>query len=216
MINPADINISDFLANWYGSPSSAEQRQDSDTWLPAPLREWYGLVSRWNQLRSSSVRVYDPQGIRVEHDKAVFASDPTGDWFWAFDASDSSSVYEAELRGEWKLVPERLPEFFIHLAVTVAASSATYARQCPQVPNAALPAVLTGMNEVSFGGWRWPRSGHRTFVNETLIADVGPAMDFRAPWRNREGFSAVSVSAMSSEALGHLDAVSTVKWLVHP
>lgn len=53
------------------------------------------------------------------------------------------------------------------------------------------------------------------FMSEALIVDVGPAMDFRAPLRNREGFSSVRVSGTSPESLSYLDEAPSVKWLVY-
>jgi hypothetical protein len=50
-------------------------------------------------------------------------------------------------------------------------------------------------------------------MSETLIADIGPAMEFRRPWCNREGFSGVSVSGVSSEDLAYLDGMPSLKWL---
>lgn len=143
-----------------------------------------------------------------------FVSDSTGDWFWAFDVRDADSVYEAELRGEWELVPESLSEFLVHLTISAAAASANFSRLCSQVPDEFLPEILAPMDEVDFGGWRWPRPGHRIFMSETLIADIGPAMDFRRPWSNREGFSGVTVSGVSSDDLGYLDDVPSLKWLM--
>ncbi|MFB9573115.1 hypothetical protein [Streptomyces yanii] len=213
MIDPKDINLPDFLANWYGPPVSVNQPQVGDARLPDPLREWYGLAHRWKKIQSASHHVYDPQQIRVTGGKCEFMADSTGDWFWAFDPGGSNSVYEAELRGEWKLIPESFSVFLVHLTIVQVAASASFGRLCSQVPDELLLKILEPMEEVGFGGWNWPRPGHRIFMSEELIADVGPAMDFRAPWRNRSGFSSVSVSGMSSGNLDYLDCIPSVKWL---
>ncbi|MEU9450635.1 hypothetical protein [Streptomyces sp. NPDC048277] len=214
MIDPADIDISNFLTKWYGVPDSKEQERSHCAWLPDPLRSWYDLIGRWTKFLSAGVRIYDPQQIRVDKGKAVFMADSTGDWFWAFDAKDLKTVYEAELRGEWRLIPESLPEFLVHLTLMVAADTANCARLCSQVSNETLPAVLVAMEEIGFGGWRWPRPGRRMFMSEKLIANVGPAMDFRAPWRNREGFSSVGISGINQQDLEYLDGITSIKWVI--
>ncbi|MER6299828.1 hypothetical protein ABT247_09665 [Kitasatospora sp. NPDC001539] len=216
MIDPADINLAEFLVNWFGQPDPVEHIEVDRAWLPDPLREWYGLADRWEQLRATGFRVYDPRQIRVNEGKAEFASDSTGDWFWAFDAADPNAVYETELRGEWDLVPETLSEFLVHLTLAATADSADCSRLCSQVPNDVLPEILSTLDQVDFGGWKWPRPGHLTFMSETLIADIAPAMDFKAPWRTRDGFSTVSVSATTPQALEHLDEISSVKWIARP
>ncbi|MFF1739517.1 hypothetical protein [Streptomyces mirabilis] len=217
MIDPMDINLPEFLTRWCGPPDVSVRQIPSDfAWIPHQLKEWYSLVYRWEKIRSTDNQVYKPRQIRVNQGKVEFAADPTGDWFWAFDVEDSNSVYEAELRGEWRLVPESLSEFLVHVTLREAAGLANFGRTCSQVPDECLPRVLRGVEEIAFGGWGWPRSGHRMFMSESVIMDVGPAMDFKAPRRNREGFFSVRVSGISSETLGYLDEISPVKWLVYP
>lgn len=216
MIDPADINLAEVLGNWFGAPASTGQIQVDYTWLPEPLKEWYSLSGCWQKLRSADNRVYDADRIRIKDGKAEFVADSTGDWFWAFDLEDSTLVYEAELRGKWQLIPESLSEYLVHLTLLATAALGDFARMCPQVPNEVVSQILAPMEEVNFGGWRWPRPGHRIFMSEVLIADIGPAMDFRQPWRNREGFSAVSVSAIAREGLGYLDDIPSAKWIIHP
>ncbi|MYV37585.1 hypothetical protein GT030_01570 [Streptomyces sp. SID1328] len=216
MIDPADINLPALLGRWYGPPDCSEwQVPEGYPGIPHPLREWYSLAYRWEGIRSVEHQIYEPRKIRLNQGRIEFAADSTGDWFWAVDAEDSNSVYEAELGGEWRLVPESLPEFLIHATLKEAAILASFGRTCSQVPNEILPDVLVGVEEVDFGGWEWPRPGRRMFMNEVLIMEIGPAMDFRAPRRNREGFSFVRASGISAESLSHLDGISSVKWQIY-
>jgi hypothetical protein len=218
VIDPTDISLPDFLSRWHATPdSSAWHLPDDLAWIPDPLREWYCLAYRWEQFRSVHNQIYKPWQLRKKEGKVEFASDPTGDWFWAFDVEDSSSisVYEAELRGDWRLLSESLSEFLVHATLRQTLTSGKFGRTCSQVPNAVLPRILVDVEDIDFGGWGWPCPGHRILMSESLILDVGPAMDFRAPRRNREGFSSVRVSAFSSESLHYLDVVTSVKWLVY-
>jgi len=216
VIAPFNISLPSFLARWYAAPDVSVWQLPGDlAWIPDALKDWYRLAYRWKEFRSSHNQIHKPQQIRERGGRIEFASDPTGDWFWAFDAEDSSSVYEAELRGEWRKIPESLSEFLVHVTLRQAVVSGSFARTCSQVPNEVLPKILTEVEEIDFGGWGWPRPGHRMFMSEALIADVGPAMDFRAPQGNREGFSSVRVSGISPEDLGYLDGVTSVKWLVY-
>ena len=140
-------------------------------------------------------------------------TDATGDWTWAFDSENPDLVYEGSPGATLERVPERLPEFLVHLTVTEAITVAESSRIGDQVPNEELPGILSPMQEVGFGAWQWPRSGYRTYMSDSLIANVGPAVDPISPWLNRDGYSSVRIAGVTPSALGYLDAVSTVEWI---
>jgi len=144
--------------------------------------------------------------------KAVFMKDPTGDWMWAFDTEDENIVYESELYGEWELVPENLSEFLVHNALDEATYSAPSWKECTEVEERLLPEILTPLFQVKFGAWRWPRPGGRVFMNQTLIAEVRPAMALGAPWDSRPGYFEVRVAASNPAHLSYLDELPSMKW----
>ncbi|MFD1149820.1 hypothetical protein [Saccharothrix hoggarensis] len=214
MIDPDGIDVPELLGRWYGPPSAPEWTVPAEaSWLPAPLREWYGLESRWTRLQSGGTRVYRPAQVRADGGEAVFMEDPTGDWTWSFDVGQPDRVHEGEPGGDRSPVPEALPEFLVHLALAQLVVTADFGRLCAQLPADLLPGVLTSLEEVGFAGWRWPRPGHRIFLGDSAIANVGPAIDPRAPWRNREGHVAVRIAGIGPSDLDHLDAVPSVKWI---
>ncbi|MER5216070.1 hypothetical protein ABT063_37460 [Streptomyces sp. NPDC002838] len=214
MIDPADIDIPDFLTRWYGPPTaSSEQLPPEASWLPEPLRQWYGLASRWPELQSGGNRMYRPSHIQPDRGKAVFMEDSTGDWVWAFDSAEPDRVYEGEPGGAWSQAPENLAEFLAHATVRETIVLTQFGRLCAQVPDEFLPEILAPMEEVGFRGWKWPRPDQRIFLNDSLAANVGPAVDPQAPWRNRDGYAAVRVAGIEPSLLEYLDSVSSLAWI---
>ncbi|MFI8520579.1 hypothetical protein ACIGEZ_22540 [Streptomyces sp. NPDC085481] len=214
MINPADIDLVDFLTRWHGTPQSSARPLPAETsWLPGPLQEWHGLASRWTRLHRGGNRMTDPSRIQVDQGKAVFMKDATGDWIWAFAAEDPDAVYEGIPGGQLDRVPESLTEFLTHVTVTETLMSVDFARLGDQVPDGELPSILAPMREIGFGGWKWPDPGNRTFMSDSLLATVGPAIDPASPWLNRSGYSAVRIAGINASELGYLDADTTVKWI---
>ncbi|MER7741045.1 hypothetical protein ABTX34_22430 [Streptomyces sp. NPDC096538] len=214
VIDPAEIDLFDFLTRWLGAPSPQGRPLPGDaTWLPEPLREWHSLTSRWNKFPAGVNRVIQPSRIRMERGKAVFMTDATGDWSWAFDSNNPNRIYEGEPGGEWRQVPEDLPQFLTHATVTEVIALAAFRGLGDQVPDEALDAVLAPMREVGFGAWQWPRPGYRNFMSDSLIASVGPAVEPTSPWLNRDGYSAVRISGNSPSVLAYLDADTVVRWI---
>ncbi|MFF8448979.1 hypothetical protein ACF06Q_14965 [Streptomyces leeuwenhoekii] len=216
MINPSDIDLVAFLTRWHGAPQSdAQPMTDEALRLPQPLREWYGLASRWTKLTCGENRMVTPSEIHMDQGKFVFMKDATGDWVWAFGADDPDAVFEGIPGGELDRVPESLAEFLKHATVIGTLMAADFRRLGDQVPNEALPSILAPMQEISFGGWKWPDPGYRTFMSDNLIASVGPAVDPASPWLNRSGYSAVRIAGIDLESLEYLDADTTVQWIQH-
>jgi hypothetical protein len=156
-------------------------------------------------------RMRAPEKIAAAEGKAIFMTD-AGDAIWAFDVDNPSKVYEGELHEGWLESAELLPEFLIHNALNEAAFNAASRRSCEQVAEEHLDEILAPMTEVDFAGWRWPRPGHKIFLGEGLIADVGPAMEDRAPWGNRIGFAEVQIGSLNSTLLAYVDALSDIEW----
>ncbi|MGW7171145.1 hypothetical protein ACWGH3_39000 [Streptomyces sp. NPDC054884] len=214
MMDPSDIDLSDFLARWHGAPLPPGPPLPSEaSWIPEPLQEWHGLAARWEKLGSGPHRMMEPSLVRADQGKAVFMEDSTGDWVWAFDLTERDLVYEGPPGGQWGRVPEQLTEFLKHLTLTVTIAVAASIRLGDQVPLDALPDILGPMQEIGFGGWKWPRPGYQTFMSDHLIASVGPAVEPNSPWLNREGYCSVRVAGVDPSVLGYLDSIDGVRWI---
>ncbi|MFF4588046.1 hypothetical protein [Streptomyces sp. NPDC001388] len=214
MFDPVDIDLPDFLTRWHGEPLPSGQGLSPDvSSLPEPLREWHVLASRWRKLRFGANRMIKPSLIQFDQGKAVFMRDATGDWAWAFGEENPDLVYEGVPGGEWHSVPERLAEFLVHATVIETIALVEASLLGDQVPDEELPGILAPMQEVGFGEWRWPRTGYRIFMTDSLIASVGPAVEPRSPWLNRSGYSSVRISGASPSALEYLHSTTSVKWL---
>ncbi|MGV4982551.1 hypothetical protein ACVB8X_05015 [Streptomyces sp. NRAIS4] len=212
MITPSSIELSQFLTTWYGPPDrpgapAAKEYQQ----LPEPLRAWHSLAAQWSIQLVRNKKLLTSDEVIIKDGKSVFMTDP-GDTIWAFDPESPTSVYEGRLHGDWVRLPESLTEFLIHNAMNEAADNAPYTKSCESVKDEHIAKIVEPMSEVAFGGWLWPRPGHRIFVSESLIADIGPAMEDRAPWGNKPGYSEVQVGATTLSALSYLDELGEIDW----
>ncbi|MFJ6390132.1 hypothetical protein ACIQJT_21285 [Streptomyces sp. NPDC091972] len=152
-----------------------------------------------------------PENIAVQEGRAIFMAD-AGDAIWSFDANDPSKVYEGQLHERWTESAENLSEFLIHNAMNEAAFNAKFGRSCEQVEESHLDQIIAPLTEVSFGGWQWPRPGHRIFMGVGLIADVGPAMEDHAPWGNRPGFVEIQIGSNDPDLLCYVDKMRGIDW----
>jgi hypothetical protein len=214
MIDPASIDLHTFLSDWYGTPNVPPSTLPVECdWLPDPLKYWYRLSARWNSPIMKLKRMSAPEQITHSDGKSVFMKDSTGDWLWAFDVEDKSTVYDAELHAQWERTAERLSEFLVHNALNETVYGASNWREGTQVNVGLLPDILAPMTEISFHGWRWPRPGGSIFKSAALLAEVGPAMKPNSPWEDRQGYVEVRVAAVDSADLAYLDEMESIKWL---
>lgn len=212
MIDPMSIDLPSFLSSWYGPPSQpATPLSDRCSWLPTPLKEWFGISSQWTTPLMTLKIMHAPESIVALEGKAIFMAD-AGDAIWAFGVDSPSRVYEGQLHEGWIESNEKLSEFLVHNALNEAAFNATSRRACEQVEEVHLDQILAPMTEVSFGGWQWPRPGHRVFLGDGLVADVGPAMEDHAPWGNKPGFAEVQIGSSNPELLSYLDEMPGIDW----
>ncbi|MGW4292397.1 hypothetical protein ACWEH1_04995 [Micromonospora chersina] len=206
MIDPADVDLAGFLTEWYGPPDFAPTDPPNPcNWIPPALLDWHRLSSRWSSPIMRVKRMRSLSDISPSDGIVVFLKDATGDWSWGFDQQDSTSVYDAELGESWERCVEDLPEFLLHNTLSEATFGARFWRESPQVQHSFLDAILEGVTEIGFGGWRWPRPGGRMYIGAGSLVEVIPALDPRSPWNLREGWVEVRVAAISEASLKHLD-----------
>ncbi|MFD9328336.1 hypothetical protein [Streptomyces sp. NPDC060065] len=214
MIDPATIDVPEFLERWYGQPDRPSGTLPTTCdWLPAPLKEWHSLASRWSTPLMTVNRMIAPEQVKAGEDStAVFMEDATGDWRWAFDTTDPDVVHEAELYEPWQRCAESLPELLTHSALYEATYTGSSWRECAQVEEHRLDSVLAPMTQIAFGGWGSPRPGGRIFMSDTLVAATGPAMAPGSPWENRPGYGEVRVATTEPGRLAYLDDMTDIPW----
>ncbi|WP_328759274.1 hypothetical protein [Streptomyces sp. NBC_00271] len=213
MIDPVSVDLAQFLTSWYGPPDASSSRLSGPhAWLPEPLKDWHELSSQWTRPLMTLRRMRAPKEITIEDGKAIFMTD-AGDEVWAFDPGSPTDVYEGQLYEEWGKCAESLPEFLTHNALNEAAHNATSRRVCDEVKEELLSEILAPMTEVSFRGWRVPRAGHRVFMGDSLIADVGPALQDHAPWGLKSGYVQIQIGSKEPAAMTYLDKISNLDWL---
>ncbi|GLZ78561.1 hypothetical protein Afil01_33680 [Actinorhabdospora filicis] len=133
--------------------------------------------------------------------------DDPGDAEWAFAPDSPLDVYEGTLYEGWEKCAESLPEFLVHNALFEAGYNATSRRYCYEVPEDLLPQLLTPMTEVAFGGWRWPSPGHRIFMGEGLVANMGPTQEDSAPFGGKPGYADIQIGSTDPTLLSYLDDI---------
>jgi hypothetical protein len=211
MIDLPSIDLAQFIANWYGPPDQPTNRALGCDHLPAPLRAWYDLAATYSAPLLGIKRFLPPADISLRNGKMVFLTDP-GDAIWGFDPRDPMSVYEGRLYADWGRLSEPLPEFLIHNTLGEAVYNAPFAKSCDSVENAKIMEILAPMTEVATGAWKWPDSGHRLFMGQNVIAEVGPAISGGTPLEDSSGHSEVQVGALTPSTLAYLDEIPEIDW----
>ncbi|WP_405463821.1 hypothetical protein OG783_06235 [Streptomyces jietaisiensis] len=212
MIDPSSINLHQFLTVWHGkSNQRAVIEAEVSSELPPPLLAWHTLAKQWSKPLVRNKKLLTPEEFTTKGGKIVFMTEP-GDAIWGFDPESPEVVYEGRIHGDWVRLAEGFTEFLIHNAMNEAAYNAPYTKSCESVQNEHIARIVEPMTEIAFGGWHWPRPGHRIFMSESLIADIGPAMEDEEPWGDKPGFSEVQVGAITPSALHYLSNIPGTDW----
>ncbi|MCX4586539.1 hypothetical protein [Streptomyces sp. NBC_01481] len=212
MIDPASINLPQFLANWHGPANVPPGTLPAECdWLPESLKEWHSLSAQWSTPLMGMKRMLAPEEVKAEDGKAVFMEDATGDWRWAFDTENPNITYDAEVYEEWERTTESLPQLIVHSAVQEAVFRARAQYWCTQLEEQLLGDVLAPLEEVAFGDWRWPAPGYRIFMSENVVADVVPTRG-RTTQEDRAGFVQVQAASPDPRHLSYLDEIPGAQW----
>lgn len=206
MIDPKNIDLTDFLVTWYGPPvRNLTPLPDSCDWLPSPLKEWHTLITRWDARITYTTSMIAPTEIHISDDgKAIFMVDATCDWRWCFDPNNPDTVFDAEFYDPWEKNPEELADFLVHNTVREVVYGATAKMQAFDVPGETLTQILAPMKEVAFGAWRWPTPGYRIFMGDDSLAEI--IKDEHGPgWY-------VEIVAPEYGPLSRLENISGVNW----
>ncbi|MEU8712444.1 hypothetical protein [Streptomyces sp. NPDC048663] len=174
MIDPKDINLPTFLADWYDAPTrDRTPLLDVYDWLPAPLREWHELATQWDRRLTYTTSMIPPEKIRLSEDgKAIFMIDSTGDWRWCIDLNDTSGVFDAEEYEPWERGPEQLGDFLIHCTVREVIYGAAAKLRAIAVSDETLEKIIDPLEEIAFGAWKWPAPGYRYFLGNATLAEI--------------------------------------------
>ncbi|MFD4910354.1 hypothetical protein [Kitasatospora purpeofusca] len=207
MIDPASIDLAEFLTTWYGPPSqsSAVLPKEVD-WLPAPLKEWHILTSRRDKPVTYMTTLLSPEDIQVEDDgKAVFMVDSTDDWHWSFDPSDPDTVYEAALHEPWGRNPESTAQLLVHNAVREVMFGATNKIWTFSVPDETLSKILSPLDRIGFESWHWLAPDYQILTGDCIVATVGRSVPGRPGWD-------VEIASFEASALSGFDGIANVDW----
>ncbi|MFF1483894.1 hypothetical protein ACIGZH_08465 [Streptomyces sp. NPDC058319] len=130
-----------------------------------------------------------------------------GSAIWGYDPDFPMDVYEGILHGEWVKLSETLPEFLVHNALGEAIYNAPFARYGGSVENARVADVVAPLVEVAIGAWSWPDAGHRIFMGEGILVEVGPAIHNGATLDDSSGFSEVQAGSTVPSGLAYVDGI---------
>ncbi|MBR7839421.1 hypothetical protein KDL01_39545 [Actinospica durhamensis] len=218
VIDPATVDLPDFLGRWCGRPDAAPRRLGAEfQWLPRPLVDWLELDSQWTRRVERVKNLYQPERIVASGKAVTFMTDPTGDWFWSFDLDDPDIVYERELYGGWPEVGERMPEFLLHHALSEAVLGGGAYWWADRFPRQLLDHLLTPLDRVGFGGWEWPPQAHTDiYLGDGLLVEVTHLTgEQAAASRRRADELEVCVAATDPKLLNYLDGLQ-VQWYKRP
>ena len=198
VIDPSEIVVEDLLVRWWGQAEHLPPPLPVEAeWLPDQLKEHHRVLGRWSAAPPGETLLVRPERIRAQSGKAAFMKDYTGDWMWSFGLDDPNVVFECALGEPWEVVPESLSETLLHQflydVVTLAPAQLGYAL----IEDSAVVEVTSRMQEICFGGWRWPLPGGRIFVGDGIVITTGPAVSPQYPWGPRSGFSTMRCGAPS-------------------
>ncbi|MEU0939902.1 hypothetical protein [Embleya sp. NPDC005971] len=174
MIDPADIDLAEFLTTWHGPPTKcAITIPSSFDWLPSSLRGWHSITSQWDARLTFMTNMVSLERIKVADDgMAIFMLDPTGDWRWCFDPAEPDTVLGAEEYEVWKRIPEPFAEFLVHCAVKDVFYGTGATMRAFAVQEEALSEILRPLEEIAFAEWQWPSPGYRNFMGENLLVEI--------------------------------------------
>lgn len=202
MLRPSEISVDELLTRWWGTPSeSVPQLPGRLSWLPEPLINHHRMLLRWSPSGFNETLLVPLGQVIPQGEKVVFMKDSTGDWLWAFDSEDQNSVYECALGEPWDVVNESLPETLTHQFLFDLARMSPVRIQHPALAEHLIAEMIAEMEEVRFGGWRWPLPGGRIFIGDGVVMTVGPAVSSEFPWGPQPGFFTVRLGASSSVSL---------------
>ncbi|MFF3685981.1 hypothetical protein [Streptomyces sp. NPDC002187] len=211
MINPKDIELSNFLRRWHGPiETNIEHLPSSCDWLPNPLRDWHELTSQWQTPITRMNHMTPPQEVNPENGLAVFLENQ-GVRQWAFSVNEPTAVHEGEDVYEMEKITEDLEVFLIHSALYEVAYGATFWRRCDAVPGEQLRHMLAPLARVAFDD-----SLTSIHLSDHVIAAVDPHMDGRSEWGALPDHWHIQVAATNSNELEYLNQHSGLSWQHSP
>ncbi|MFJ6770591.1 hypothetical protein ACIQOV_06400 [Kitasatospora sp. NPDC091257] len=213
VINPRSLDLTRFLTDWYGPRDvPAATLPAAAAWLPAPLKAWFTLEMQWSIPLVISQKMIPCDAIEPRDGMAIFMTDSSGDWRWAFDVSTPNVVYESALHRAWEMASEELSDLLLHNAIGESVMNSRASRLCSHVPANLLPEILAPMDEVGFLEWRWPAPGCRTYMGDSLVAQVGPSISRTAPWGPIDQYFEVQVGTSKIDGVSYLDGLG-IEWI---
>jgi hypothetical protein len=206
VVNPADIDLTALLTQWYGLPARDEVAlPDSCAWLPEPLRRWHGTARRWDVRILADHQMPAPETVRAGADgKAVFMTDHTGDWHWAFSVDEPESVVNGEPGGPWHPNPERLAAFLGHMILKQVFFTGPLRMRANSVPDGPVAEIVAGLEPFDVSSWMWGEPDDLILRGGDLLVEV-----FR---NGREAGWYVQVAATRPETLTRLKGIAGVDW----
>ncbi|MFJ8110806.1 hypothetical protein [Streptomyces sp. NPDC096132] len=206
MIDPADIDLTALLSQWYGPPARDEvPLPDSCAWLPEPLRRWHRAVRRWEVRVLADHRMPAPEDMRPGADgTAVFMTDHTGDWHWAFSVDEPDGVVNGEPGGPWHANPERLAAFLGHMILKQIFFTGPVRMRAISVPDGPVAEIVAGLEPFDVSSWMWGEPDDRILRGEDLLVEAfrtGPGPGWY-----------VQVAATRTQTLNRLKGIAGVDW----
>ncbi|WP_158708663.1 hypothetical protein [Streptomyces bikiniensis] len=206
-LSPAEIEMDSFLSSWFGpAKSSAKEIGPEFDWIPAGLKKWYEITSRWEIPVEGVKRLIPPSEILEEEGKFIFLMDQGG-WAWSFDLTEPSFIFEAKDDEPWRRLNADWSEMLLWHSFSEAVEYAPFTQWSSNASAEAANEVLSNFRKVSFTDSMWPSPGWAFYIADGMVADAGPSK-----W-TPDSFS-ITVGASSRESIASLNSPTGIEWLV--
>jgi hypothetical protein len=168
-----DGAVGDFLAGWYGPPTSVQTVAAGSE--PTVLRTWRQSVSRWQRPIVVQNELVPSDRAQVEDGLVVFYVENQGVWLWAYGEGDDPPVYDRENEEgrTWQPSGVRLSAFLFQVTVVETIFGAGRGAGASDLSRTDFERVVAPLTAVDMTPWRWPGPEHRLWLGEGIAAFGG-------------------------------------------
>lgn len=155
-----------FLTAWFGPPPHPAAAVPHD--LPAPLRRWHQLPSRWDRPLLGQNEI--PAKRVMDGEMLVVGIENHAVWLWGIDRSGAVFERENTDGAAWTPTGEDFHQFLWHFVLIEAVFGTEVGAAVNTVDANAFRRLATMWTPVDVRSWRWPGPDHRLWVHESVLA----------------------------------------------
>lgn len=182
-----------FLTAWFGPPSQPAAVVSGD--LPAPLRRWRQLASRWDRPLLRQNRI--PVAATMDGDMLVVGVETQAVWLWGVDPTGAVFERENTDGAAWT-------QFLWHFVLVEAVFGTEIGAAVNDADASTVTRLATTWAPVEVRPWRWPGPDHRFWVRDGVLAWT-VVNDAPGAAANETSHYSIFVAARSNSELTAID-----------